>query len=166
MKLVRESLSPSESLYGFGGWLTTREEPVTISRKHDASIVAELIDEFIKKQKLKEPKEHWEDTLIPMNERLSPSEKADDVKGKVERSKKLSKEMKDKIIPLIINKGIYGTSYDNGRVFRLKYPLSKGCSLGADKDGFFVFTHRARSKSKLSIEKITQKEIKFIESTG
>jgi len=38
--------------------------------------------------------------------------------------------------------------------------------LGADKDGFFVSTHRARSKSYLEIDKIPQKDIKFIESTG
>lgn len=49
MKLVKESLSPSEALYGFGGWLTTRDKPVTIGAKHNAGIVAELIDEFIKK---------------------------------------------------------------------------------------------------------------------
>ena len=161
MKLVRESLSPSESLYGFGGWLTTREEPITIGRKYDAGIVAELIDEFIQKQKLKKPKEHWERALISMNEKWSPDDKKD-VKGKVERSEKLSKEMKDAINPLITS----NSEYREGKVFRLKYPHSKGCSLGADKDGFFVFTHRARSKSKPTIDKIPQKDIKFIESTG
>ena len=53
-----------------------------------------------------------------------------------------------------------------GRVFCLKYPSNKGCDLGADKNGFFVFTHRARSKSYPEIEKIPQKDIKFIKSTG
>jgi hypothetical protein len=65
-KIVKESLSPSEALYGFGSWLTIRNEPITISKHHESSIVAELIDEFIKKQKLKEPRDHWEDDLISM----------------------------------------------------------------------------------------------------
>jgi hypothetical protein len=68
IKLVKEELSPSEALYGFGGWLTTRKEPLTLSSHHNAAIVAELIDEFIKKQGLEEPKDHWEDELVPMNE--------------------------------------------------------------------------------------------------
>lgn len=40
-----------------------------------------------------------------------------------------------------------------------------GCSLGKDKNGFFIYTHRARSKSRKDLN-FTQKEIKFIESTG
>jgi len=170
MKLVRESLSASGALYGFGGWLTTRDEPVTMSGKHDAAIVAELVDKFIKKQNLEDPEDHWEDDLIPMNER-NISDDTSDVKGKVERSKKLSKEMKEKILPLIIQNGIHGTTYKEGRVFRLKIPKVsgksfKGVDLGADKDGFFVATHRARSKSKPEIKDISDKDIKFIESTG
>jgi len=65
-KLVKESLSPSEAVYGFAGWLTTRDEPITMSAHNDAAIVAELVDEFIKKQRLEEPKDHWEKDLIPM----------------------------------------------------------------------------------------------------
>ena len=66
-KIVKEELSPSESLYGFAGWLTTRNEPITISSKHNAAIVAELVDDFIKKQKLKNPRDNWEKNLISMN---------------------------------------------------------------------------------------------------
>lgn len=92
----------------------------------------------------------------------------DDVKGKVERSKKIPKEIKDKIFPLI---AVNTTKYNNGRVFRLNIPKIDGKSfdgvdLGADKDGFFVFTHRARSKSKSEISKIPKKDIEFIKSTG
>ena len=171
MKLVRESLSASGALYGFGGWLTTRDKPITVSAKHNAAIVAELIDKFIKKQKLEKPEEHWENDLIPMINEGDIIEETSDVKGKVQRSKKLSKEMKEKIIPLIIRKGIHGTKYKEGRVFDLKIPKIKGKSfygvgLGADKDGFFVMTHRARSKSKPEIADIPDKDIKFIESTG
>jgi hypothetical protein len=61
----RTSLSPSEALYGFGGWLTTRDEPVTMSSHHNAGIVAELINEFCERHDFEEPRDHWEDNLIP-----------------------------------------------------------------------------------------------------
>lgn len=98
-------------------------------------------------------------------------EEHEDVENKVKNSKKLSKEQKDIIIPLIINNGIHGSSYNNGRVFRLNIPkidgkTFDGVDLGADKNGFFVFTHRARSKSYETIDKIPQKDINFIETTG
>lgn len=346
MKIVRESLSPSEAVYGFAGWLTTRDEPVTLSGHHNAAIAAELVDEYVKKQGFEEPRENWHEELVPMNEKFDDcsvdvldykkcieilqeenpnftfkytpaekfryayyasvdkdgkyyaglrgptkigevyeffkdqvkrskrmqeslnenmayidffgkkvshqealqkrvrdsitqiimdergiSEKAfssvddvmeevkrvcdenpeiyeiaqefydngkrfeylaeqmyelyfkreinetmskaaqkrqdedKDVKEKVERSKKLSSEMKEKIYPLIVN----GQSKykEGGKVFNLKFNESKnGCSLGADKDGFFVYTHRARSKSYPEVDKIPQKDLKFIESTG
>ena len=41
-----------------------------------------------------------------------------------------------------------------------------GVSLGADDDGFFVYTHRARCKSYDSPEKIPNDKIKYIETTG
>jgi len=39
-------------------------------------------------------------------------------------------------------------------------------SIGRDKEGYFVMTHRARSKSYETPEKIPDSQIKFIESTG
>lgn len=44
--------------------------------------------------------------------------------------------------------------------------LPNGFSMGIDKDGFFIHTHRARSKSKKSIMSIPKKDIIFIDSTG
>jgi hypothetical protein len=44
--------------------------------------------------------------------------------------------------------------------------LMKGVSLAKDKDGFYVRTHRARSKSYPTPEKIPKRVVKFIESTG
>ncbi len=41
-----------------------------------------------------------------------------------------------------------------------------GVSLGKDKDGFFVYTHRARSASYPTPHKIPKSKIKFIETTG
>ena len=93
-----------------------------------------------------------------------------DVKKQIQASRKLSAKMKEEILK-------YATSssrYDNGRVFGLTKPSGmgkispkvSGCSMGADKDGFFVYTHRARCKSFPSPIKITKKCIDFIESTG
>ena len=44
--------------------------------------------------------------------------------------------------------------------------LPNGFGFGADKNGFFIHTHRARCKSHENPEDITVKEIKFIDSTG
>jgi hypothetical protein len=95
----------------------------------------------------------------------------DDVKGKVERSKKIPKEMKDKIIPLIVKNGIHGSRYIDGRVIDLQIPKVNGLKfsgvgLGADKDGFYVRTHRAASSRYESPDKIPQSKIDFIKSTG
>ena len=98
------------------------------------------------------------------------SEETDDVKGKIERSKTLSKEMKDKILPLIIKDGIHGTKYIKGRVVNLKKPKVsgksfKGVTLCADKNGFFVAC-RARSKSYPELDKIPNAEIIRVAATG
>jgi len=82
-------------------------------------------------------------------------------------SRTISKEMKDIILPYI-NSNSY---YSNKKVFDLTKPKIKGksfdgVSLGADKSGFFVYTHRARSHSYDSLGKIPNKSIKFIKSTG
>jgi hypothetical protein len=41
-----------------------------------------------------------------------------------------------------------------------------GFDMGIDKNGYFIHTHRARSKSYENPSDITVKEIKFIDSTG
>jgi len=47
-----------------------------------------------------------------------------------------------------------------------KNGVKYGCSVGKDKDGYFAYTHRARSKSYESPQKIPVKTLKFIDSTG
>ncbi len=44
--------------------------------------------------------------------------------------------------------------------------LPSGFDMGIDKGGYFIHTHRARSKSYESPEGIPQKDIKFVDSTG
>lgn len=93
------------------------------------------------------------------------------VQKTLERSKTIPEGMKKKITPLL-NKD---SKYSNKMVFGLKVPkelkkikLGRGdCfSLGADKNGFFVYTHRARSKSYKLYKNIPAKEVKFIGSTA
>jgi len=54
----------SEALYGFAGWITTREEKVVASASHDSAIWAELVDTFIKENNLDNPRDGWENNLI------------------------------------------------------------------------------------------------------
>jgi hypothetical protein len=42
----------------------------------------------------------------------------------------------------------------------------KGCSIGRDRNGLFVFTHRARSDSYPTLKAIPLKTVKWISSTG
>ena len=86
-------------------------------------------------------------------------------------SKSIGKEMKEEIQKYLSGGSTY---HEGGRVHGLKKPKemtgkspkSSGVSMGADKNGFYVYTHRARSKLKPTPVKITVTEINFIESTG
>lgn len=88
----------------------------------------------------------------------------------IQNSRSIPKDMKEPLISMI-DYNQFGTYYDRKKVYNLKKPNVSGKSfdgvdIGADKDGYFVLTHRARSKSKESIDKIPIKDIKFIKSTG
>ncbi len=60
-----DSLTPSEALFGFAGWITTRKEQVVASSKDDAAVWARLIDEFCKANKLPEPRDNQPDFVMP-----------------------------------------------------------------------------------------------------
>lgn len=47
-----------------------------------------------------------------------------------------------------------------------KFGQSNACSFAKDKDGYYCFTHRCRSKSYESIDKIPQKDVDFVRSTS
>jgi hypothetical protein len=92
------------------------------------------------------------------------------VKTSLERSRKIPSAMKEKIKKYLNS----SSRYNNGMVLGLKKPSGmgkisrkiSGVSLGANKQGFFVYTHRARCKSHTDPLRITKREIDFIESTG
>ena len=82
-------------------------------------------------------------------------------------SRTIPQELKDKILPYISS----DSYYCNKKVLDLMTPKIDGKSfdgvdMGANKNGFFVCTHRARSKSYESPEKIPDSKIAFIKSTG
>ncbi len=93
--------------------------------------------------------------------------------NKIKNLKKLPKEYKEVAYKLVQ----YITHAENGKVTGLSlhpdlkkkidengYP--SGFSMGVDKNGYFIHTHRARSKSHPKPDGITVKEMKFIDSTG
>jgi tRNA nucleotidyltransferase/poly(A) polymerase/2'-5' RNA ligase len=106
------------------------------------------------------------------NENLNEGKSSyNEVKDSLLKSKSIPKEMKEEILKYLTSGSNY---HEGGRVIGLIKPKelteksskTKGVSMGADKNGFYVYTHRARSKSHLTPDKITVKEIDFIESTG
>ena len=57
-------MNASEALYGFAGWLTGRDKPVTAGANHDCAIWAELVEQFIKANDLTPVRDDvWPDNL-------------------------------------------------------------------------------------------------------
>jgi hypothetical protein len=59
-----QKLRASEAVYGFAAWLTTRKEKTVMSSKHDCAIVARLVNDWIKANKLTEPRKRYERALV------------------------------------------------------------------------------------------------------
>lgn len=72
--------------------------------------------------------------------------------------KEYSKANKGKVTGLKLHTDINNKIKEND--------LPNGFDMGIDKNGYFIHTHRARSKSHKTPKGITNKEIKFIDSTG
>lgn len=49
---------------------------------------------------------------------------------------------------------------------RERFGQSKACSFAKDKDGYYCYTHRCRSKSYKSIDDIPQEDVDFVRSTS
>lgn len=96
-----------------------------------------------------------------------------DIKDKIKNLHKVSKEQKEVALTLLNSY----TKASKGKITGLElHPELKkkikeggypsGYDMGIDKDGYFIHTHRGRSKSHESPSGITAKEMKFIDSTG
>ena len=95
------------------------------------------------------------------------------IQDKIKYVRGISKELKDVAMEHL---GSY-TRANKGKITGLQLHkdlkkkiedknLPSGFDMGIDKDGYFIHTHRGRSKSYESPEKIPDKAIKFIDSTG
>ena len=59
-----DTLNASEAIFGFAGWLTTRDEKTVMSASDDAGHVVQLIKEYCRANNLEDPREGWEKKLI------------------------------------------------------------------------------------------------------
>jgi hypothetical protein len=133
------------------------------------------MDELLRKAKQKNPQYNFYNVNVfnatddpEDNKENLINESYSETKKALLKSKSIPKELKEKILTYL-NGG--STYHDGGRLHGLKKPKIKnksfnGVGLGADKDGFYVYTHRAASKRYESPDKIPNKDIDFIESTG
>lgn len=123
-------------------------------------------DLFSKKEKEFQTEDEWRE--------IDESNSHEKIKKKIKYVRGLSDECRQYAME---NHGEWIHNVGSGRVTGLKiHPelkkkideknLPSGFSMGVDKNGYYIHTHRARSKSHENPAKITEKEIKFIDSTG
>lgn len=103
-------LNASEALYGFAGWLTSRDKVVFASASHDAGIWAELVSEFIQVNNLPEVRSfEWGNHLIHPKEKSNDTRETsvEGIKGDAENPEEMelgasigrTSEWKDTIVP-------------------------------------------------------------------
>ena len=61
---MQNMLNPSEAVYGFAAWLTTRNEKTVMSASDDAAPVATLVEQFCKANLLPEVSKQWPFNLV------------------------------------------------------------------------------------------------------
>ena len=61
---MNKELNAAEAVYGFVGWLTSREERTVMSAKDDCAPIAELIKRFCTENNLPEVSDQWPLNLI------------------------------------------------------------------------------------------------------
>jgi len=60
---VTDTLTASEALFGFAGWLTTRDERTVMSHTDECGQIAELVIRFCDTNELPSPRDGWEKKL-------------------------------------------------------------------------------------------------------
>ena len=73
LAMTENELSASEALFGFAGWLTTRDKTVSMGALHECGAVADLVIQFCEVNNLTEPREGWEKRLTHPTENESAS---------------------------------------------------------------------------------------------
>lgn len=59
MVSVENQLSPSEALYGFAGWITSRPEVIQVGNTANCAVVADLVRDFCAANGLSDPRDDW-----------------------------------------------------------------------------------------------------------
>jgi hypothetical protein len=130
-------------------------------------ILAEAIsDLFDKKDRGMMSEKEWEE--------LDEDNSSENIKKKIKHVRGLSDECRQFAMEY---HGDWKHDVGSGKVSGLKiHPdlekkikeedLPSGFSMGVDKDGYFIHTHRGRSKSRSNPSGFTKTEIKFVSSTG
>ena len=57
-------LNPTEAIYGFTAWLTTRESKIEMGASCDCGGLPDLIEKFVKVNNLPTVSDDWPDNLI------------------------------------------------------------------------------------------------------
>ena len=63
-KEIANEMTASEALYGFAGWLTSRDQQGVFSSRDNAALAADLVCEFCSVNKLSVPRNDWTDKII------------------------------------------------------------------------------------------------------
>ena len=61
---MRETLNPSEAVYGFAAWITCGGEKTIMSSDDDSAVMADLVVQFCKVNNLPDISKHWPNNLI------------------------------------------------------------------------------------------------------
>ncbi len=62
---IANNLNSSEAVVAFAGWLTSRDTIIIASSKHDASVWAEAVEDFIISQMLPRVRDDFQDRIKP-----------------------------------------------------------------------------------------------------
>ncbi len=59
-----DELNASEALFGFMGWLTTRETVLSVGSHHECASAADAVKAFCDANNLAKPREGWEKNFV------------------------------------------------------------------------------------------------------
>ena len=72
---MTDRITASEALYGFMGWLTSRQGTLTLGGSHDCAPAADVVNEFCDANDLAEPRSGWHRNFVhPQNKEDYPNE--------------------------------------------------------------------------------------------
>ena len=64
---MKDTLNPSEAVYGFAAWLTTREDETVMGASNDCAPIAEKVKQFCEANNLPDVSDQWPHNLIIPN---------------------------------------------------------------------------------------------------